>query len=284
MAGTCALSVLDANGGLAAFPILGRNAQQGRWSSWICSDWNDHDGCQSRWLIDNLNDRPLALTKFCNSSSRWICNNRYRIQLSGVDFVDVTSSSTLKYTEADMAMPSTHIPMRLGHISYLPVIGNIMKFANNNIITNFDSVLVALFNALANGSGHRFVPDSYIRTLYTGHIYKASKIKQDLLLVVSNSSSLQMASWKWRGMTQCFLLSRAALPASSRISAQGIRGWRRGDGGSGGRHVLTRRCKWGWWPWLRCGSCPAKCKKRKPLSRLHAKGLLCVIICCQKDR
>ena len=236
-------------------------------------------------------------------------------------------------------MPPTHIPMRLGHISYLPVIGILTapswrhsptlffdgirsrllvinfppwckrfrwrtahlwttenppvlsdrvgeyhEVCNNNIITNFDSVLVALFNALANGSGHRFVPDSYIRTLYTGHIYKASKIKQDLLLVVSNSSSLQMASWKWRGMTQCFLLSRAALPASSRISAQGIRGWRRGDGGSGGRHVLTRRCKWGWWPWLRCGSCPAKCKKRKPLSRLHAKGLLCVIICCQKDR
>ena len=96
----------------------------------------------------------------------WICNNRYRIQLSGVDFVEVTSSSTLKYqkyTEADMAMPPTHIPMRLGHISYLPVIGYIMKFANNNIITNFNSVLVALFNALANGSGRRFVPDLYIR-------------------------------------------------------------------------------------------------------------------------
>ena len=77
----------------------------------------------SWWLPFEMNDRPLALTKFCNSSSRWICNNRYRIQLSGVDFVDVTSSSTLKYTEADMAMPSTHIPMRLGHISYLPVIG-----------------------------------------------------------------------------------------------------------------------------------------------------------------
>jgi hypothetical protein len=34
-----------------------------------------------------------------------------------------------------------------------------------------------------------------------------------------NSSSLRMASWRWRGMIRVFLLSRAALPANSRISA-----------------------------------------------------------------
>ena len=34
-----------------------------------------------------------------------------------------------------------------------------------------------------------------------------------------NSSSLRMASWRWRGMILVFLLSRAALPANSRISA-----------------------------------------------------------------
>uniref|UniRef100_A0A8D0WDN2 Histone H2B n=2 Tax=Artiodactyla TaxID=91561 RepID=A0A8D0WDN2_PIG len=34
-----------------------------------------------------------------------------------------------------------------------------------------------------------------------------------------SSSSLRMASCKWRGMMRVFLLSRAAFPASSRISA-----------------------------------------------------------------
>ncbi|CAH8504225.1 unnamed protein product [Schistosoma bovis] len=34
-----------------------------------------------------------------------------------------------------------------------------------------------------------------------------------------NSSSLRMASCKWRGMIRVFLLSRAALPANSRTSA-----------------------------------------------------------------
>uniref|UniRef100_A0A5F9CKJ6 Histone H2A n=1 Tax=Oryctolagus cuniculus TaxID=9986 RepID=A0A5F9CKJ6_RABIT len=34
-----------------------------------------------------------------------------------------------------------------------------------------------------------------------------------------SSSSLRMASCRWRGMMRVFLLSRAALPASSRISA-----------------------------------------------------------------
>lgn len=33
------------------------------------------------------------------------------------------------------------------------------------------------------------------------------------------SSSFRMASWRWRGTIRCFLLSRAAFPASSRISA-----------------------------------------------------------------
>ena len=36
---------------------------------------------------------------------------------------------------------------------------------------------------------------------------------------LSSSSSLRIASWRWRGMILVFLLSRAALPASSRISA-----------------------------------------------------------------
>merc|ERR1719321_1155601 len=35
-----------------------------------------------------------------------------------------------------------------------------------------------------------------------------------------SSSSLRTASWMWRGTMRVFLLSRAALPASSRISAQ----------------------------------------------------------------
>ena len=34
-----------------------------------------------------------------------------------------------------------------------------------------------------------------------------------------NSSSFLMANWRWRGMIRVFLLSRAALPANSRISA-----------------------------------------------------------------
>ncbi len=34
-----------------------------------------------------------------------------------------------------------------------------------------------------------------------------------------NSSSLRTANWMWRGTMRVFLLSRAALPASSRISA-----------------------------------------------------------------
>ena len=34
-----------------------------------------------------------------------------------------------------------------------------------------------------------------------------------------SSSSLRTASWMWRGMMRLFLLSRAALPASSRFSA-----------------------------------------------------------------
>jgi len=37
--------------------------------------------------------------------------------------------------------------------------------------------------------------------------------------VMTHSSSFRMASCKWRGTIRCFLLSRAALPASSRISA-----------------------------------------------------------------
>ena len=36
-----------------------------------------------------------------------------------------------------------------------------------------------------------------------------------------NSSSLRTASWRWRGMILVFLLSRAALPANSRISGSG---------------------------------------------------------------
>jgi hypothetical protein len=35
-----------------------------------------------------------------------------------------------------------------------------------------------------------------------------------------SSSSFRMANWRWRGMIRVFLLSRAALPANSRISAE----------------------------------------------------------------
>jgi hypothetical protein len=34
-----------------------------------------------------------------------------------------------------------------------------------------------------------------------------------------SSSSLRTANWRWRGMIRVFLLSRAAFPANSRISA-----------------------------------------------------------------
>jgi hypothetical protein len=36
---------------------------------------------------------------------------------------------------------------------------------------------------------------------------------------LESSSSLRTASWTWRGMMRDFLLSRAALPESSRTSA-----------------------------------------------------------------
>ena len=36
---------------------------------------------------------------------------------------------------------------------------------------------------------------------------------------LESSSSLRIASWMWRGTTRDFLLSRAALPASSSTSA-----------------------------------------------------------------
>ena len=46
-----------------------------------------------------------------------------------------------------------------------------------------------------------------------------SSAKSDELTRMTYSSSLRMASCKCLGTIRCFLLSRAALPASSRISA-----------------------------------------------------------------
>ena len=48
---------------------------------------------------------------------------------------------------------------------------------------------------------------------------KTRIIPRHLQLAIRNSSSLRMASWRCLGMILVFLLSRAALPASSRTSA-----------------------------------------------------------------
>ena len=69
-----------------------------------------------------------------------------------------------------------------------------------------------------------------------------------------SSSSLRTASWMWRGMMRVFLLSRAALPASSRTSAQ--------------RYSRT----WEWWSVVSSTPSPARVEENKMPSHAVPNG------------